>query len=363
MKRLFTLLTVLLCAILSAFAQGDSPYARFGYEGKVLRTPQERQQRMMLVVSNPDTTATVAKVGLDPAKQKYYLFDKQNRVLVSDTLVGTTVSRFLSTDPLTRSYPHLTPYQFASNTPIQAIDLDGLEAVYYGSQATSGYDLADINRDGKVTKLEQGNYNKVMAGMIAAGAIVNGGIIAGPSILLRIAASSAGRYLITNPGAVQTASGVAIGITAAIVGYDGTDLPGPEDDFARMGRKGYEKLAERGLSNEEIGGVARQSYNKILGTIDDEVRELGTLEEKAKKAFDIRNQAKDFARELSGPENAAAAEAISAGKHGSSKGPTFEYLVEKAKKAGKSADEGYQSIIESSKRTDPGINTKYDPKR
>src|SRR5690606_27795529 len=33
-----------------------------------------------------------------------------------------------SVDPLTRGYPMLTPYQFASNTPIVAIDLDGLEA-------------------------------------------------------------------------------------------------------------------------------------------------------------------------------------------------------------------------------------------
>jgi hypothetical protein len=33
-------------------------------------------------------------------------------------------------DPLTRSYPELTPYQFASNTPIWAVDLDGLEAMY-----------------------------------------------------------------------------------------------------------------------------------------------------------------------------------------------------------------------------------------
>jgi len=32
-------------------------------------------------------------------------------------------------DPLTKSYPMLTPYQFASNTPIWAIDLDGLEAL------------------------------------------------------------------------------------------------------------------------------------------------------------------------------------------------------------------------------------------
>lgn len=31
-------------------------------------------------------------------------------------------------DPLTKSYPELTPYQFASNSPIANIDLDGLEA-------------------------------------------------------------------------------------------------------------------------------------------------------------------------------------------------------------------------------------------
>ena len=38
------------------------------------------------------------------------------------------INRFLSIDPLTKKYPELTPYQFASNTPIMAIDLDGLEA-------------------------------------------------------------------------------------------------------------------------------------------------------------------------------------------------------------------------------------------
>jgi RHS repeat-associated protein len=38
------------------------------------------------------------------------------------------LGRFLSVDPLTKEYPELTPFQFASNTPIQAIDLDGLEA-------------------------------------------------------------------------------------------------------------------------------------------------------------------------------------------------------------------------------------------
>jgi RHS repeat-associated protein len=37
------------------------------------------------------------------------------------------VGRFLSVDPLTKSYPYYTPYQFAGNKPIMAIDLDGLE--------------------------------------------------------------------------------------------------------------------------------------------------------------------------------------------------------------------------------------------
>ena len=37
------------------------------------------------------------------------------------------LGRFLSVDPLTKSYPWYTTYQFAGNKPIWAIDLDGLE--------------------------------------------------------------------------------------------------------------------------------------------------------------------------------------------------------------------------------------------
>ena len=37
------------------------------------------------------------------------------------------LGRFLSVDPLTKSYPMLTPYQYASNRPIDGIDLDGME--------------------------------------------------------------------------------------------------------------------------------------------------------------------------------------------------------------------------------------------
>jgi hypothetical protein len=37
------------------------------------------------------------------------------------------IGKFLSVDPITSKYPELTPYQFASNRPIDGIDLDGLE--------------------------------------------------------------------------------------------------------------------------------------------------------------------------------------------------------------------------------------------
>jgi RHS repeat-associated protein len=42
-------------------------------------------------------------------------------------IYNPTLGRFLSVDPLTKGYPALTPYQFASNNPVEGIDLDGLE--------------------------------------------------------------------------------------------------------------------------------------------------------------------------------------------------------------------------------------------
>nr|HMU04372.1 RHS repeat-associated core domain-containing protein [Saprospiraceae bacterium] len=56
-------------------------------------------------------------------------------------IYNPSIGKFLSVDPLTKSYPMLTPYQFASNSPIANIDLDGLEAWYYMNSA--GFFLKD----------------------------------------------------------------------------------------------------------------------------------------------------------------------------------------------------------------------------
>ncbi len=46
-------------------------------------------------------------------------------------IYNPAVGRFLSVDPLAGNYPWYTPYQFAGNKPIFAVDLDGLEETAY----------------------------------------------------------------------------------------------------------------------------------------------------------------------------------------------------------------------------------------
>jgi RHS repeat-associated protein len=49
------------------------------------------------------------------------------------------IGRFLSLDPEQMQYPELTPFQFASNTPIQAVDLDGRECLVVTSGSTHSF--------------------------------------------------------------------------------------------------------------------------------------------------------------------------------------------------------------------------------
>ena len=54
-------------------------------------------------------------------------------------IYNPAIARFLSVDPLSPDYPWYTPYQFAGNTPIQAVDIDGLEPGYSYSPTAIGF--------------------------------------------------------------------------------------------------------------------------------------------------------------------------------------------------------------------------------
>lgn len=67
------------------------------------------------------------------------------------------LARFKSIDPLTRSYSQLTPYQFAENSPILFIDLDGLEKAlpwYLGENKNGGKPVLTLGL-GKIPTAEK----------------------------------------------------------------------------------------------------------------------------------------------------------------------------------------------------------------
>ena len=123
-----------LLALIFKIALAQNPYASIGKTANMLTLSEGVYQEYI-----PNDTL----INFDGA-----IFNRVTNQLVrfltseeqEKLKVLSTSSRFLSIDPIGRKFPELSPYQFASNTPIQAIDLDGLEGV----RITKGVTLIGI---------------------------------------------------------------------------------------------------------------------------------------------------------------------------------------------------------------------------
>ncbi len=87
-------------------------------------------------------------------------------------IYNARLGRFLSVDPLTRNYPMLTPYQYASNSPVWCIDIDGLEgtpANFKAQQKQMGKDIktALVLNNASTTELVIAEYLNGINGFIA----------------------------------------------------------------------------------------------------------------------------------------------------------------------------------------------------
>jgi RHS repeat-associated protein len=70
------------------------------------------------------------------------------------------LGRFLSVDPLSKKFAYYTPYQFAANTPIGAIDLDGAEAMVVTIRdMVADPALKQVNLQKLTAKAEQANLS------------------------------------------------------------------------------------------------------------------------------------------------------------------------------------------------------------
>ncbi len=113
------LLFVFLLGAYSTTAQ--NPYESLGVETKVLTLTEGKHPEFF---PNKEFTA-IGGVLLNTKTGEVVKFLEPETTRYSfDPTVST---RFLSVDPIAREFPELTPYQFASDSPIANIDLDGLE--------------------------------------------------------------------------------------------------------------------------------------------------------------------------------------------------------------------------------------------
>jgi RHS repeat-associated protein len=71
-----------------------------------------------------------------------------NQIDYDKRIYDSRLARFYSVDPLQTKFPFYSPYQFAGNTPIQAIDLDGAEEYHYtmsmNNQGKAILNLVDV---------------------------------------------------------------------------------------------------------------------------------------------------------------------------------------------------------------------------
>jgi|GEM_PF-2919138 len=137
------IIPVFILLLLSLFtkAQSHNPYEEIGKKGETVTLTKGEydeffdEESVQRIGSAFVDVNTMKVVDLHLTKEEQRQFDNARE------------SRFLSVDPLASKYPYYTPYQFAGNTPIQAIDLDGLEPAYMTTDKNTGRTQITISGD------------------------------------------------------------------------------------------------------------------------------------------------------------------------------------------------------------------------
>ena len=113
------ILLLVLSSATAVFGQDKNPFQGIRKQGKIITLSHGKYDE--LFDQNEVQQIGTVLVNVRTRKVVKLLQEGHRR---SD---NSTSSRFLSVDPLSNKYAMLSPYQYASNSPIAGIDLDGLE--------------------------------------------------------------------------------------------------------------------------------------------------------------------------------------------------------------------------------------------
>jgi len=100
------------------------------------------------------------RYGFNGAEKDNEIKGDGNSLEFKFRIYGPRLGKFLSIDPLTKSYPYYSPYHFAGNRPIDCIDLEGTEPKSVVKQSSHGetimipYDLPSKRQRLKITVVD-----------------------------------------------------------------------------------------------------------------------------------------------------------------------------------------------------------------
>lgn len=219
-------------------------------------------------------------------------------------IYDTRIGRFLSMDMLYKDYPELTPYQFASNTPIRAVDLDGGE-MKDAMEASWGLNTAERRQDirQRLAKKDGKEWLLAPAAVVSVATVSVLGLSS--SAVATIGAKLTNIALwASNPVNQQAIVGVAGAAASLLDPSPNTDYPGNIDDVIRGGKlllgksyvlRKYANSADDAfhMFKEGFGlGVPRtlSQSNQLLQAM------YATMKEGKKIAFDVTDVTLDLAK-------------------------------------------------------------------
>lgn len=209
------------------------------------------------------------------------------------------LGRFLSVDPISNEYPMLTPFQFASNRPIDGIDRDGLEWEEYARPVNKVRDYEDklYKTDPKHAK-EIIDDHKTNA-FITVGSMLTAGSGTGIKIIGYAWASYQTQRVIgimNKPGVtpeqrkenLEELKGAGVDI---FIGWGSIKIIGGVVSAFRSG-------IPQGLNLEEFRVASQRIYNQVKDISEDIVvqgsRAAGTARASSDIDFAIRVNSKEF---------------------------------------------------------------------
>jgi RHS repeat-associated protein len=112
-----------------------------------------------VTLTNRNYTSSSYRYGFNGKEKDAEAYGEGNFYDYGFRMYDTRICRFWSVDPLHSDYPELSTYQFASNTPIWAIDVDGLEArIYTETAGMFGHTFISVGTGKDIIVYTYGRY-------------------------------------------------------------------------------------------------------------------------------------------------------------------------------------------------------------